>query len=37
MRQILEKKKIKEKQAEELRNNRGAENTKQNRLNFLKN
>ena len=36
MSQILEKKKIQEKEAEELRDNRGAQNTKQNGLNFLK-
>ena len=33
MRQILEKKKIQEKEAEELRDNNGAEKTKQNGLN----
>ena len=36
MRQILEKKKMQEKEAEELRDNRGAENTKQNGLNLKK-
>ena len=36
MRQISEKKKIQEKEAEELRDNKGAEKTERNGLNFLK-